>query len=268
MRIALAWLLIPWLASCGEPGARTPSCHGVVSLSPAITQTLVALGVGSELVGRTPWCPGDAPVVGSLLDLDAEAMTAARPCVILVQPPAQGMDPTVVSLAARLGAAVHAWPLATLGDVRVLLEQLPAAAAPGDAAAQARAAELRQALDAACAPLDWPAKQTVLVVQSGEGRLACGPDTYIGEFLAACGVPNALKRGAWQTLTLEDIVALRPTVLITIGAAPTNWATDACARSGARWVAINDDALLVPSGTLGEGLARMRSALVQKRAEP
>ena len=64
----------------------------VVSLSPGLTATMVALGVSDRLVGRTPWCEvsTDVPIVGSLLDLNAEALVMVRPTVILLQPPAQG----------------------------------------------------------------------------------------------------------------------------------------------------------------------------------
>jgi len=254
------------LACCGE-GARD-GCRGVASLSPAITSTLVALGAEGDIVGRTPWCPSDAPVVGSLLDLDAEALVVARPCVILVQPPAQGIDSGLGAIAERLGSTVHAWPLATLTQVRAMVRELPEAVAPGDRRLAARADELLTAMDRACAPMAWDPARTVLIVQSGDGRLAFGPSTYLGEFLRACSVPNALAEGAWQALDIEDMVTLDPAVLLVVGSAPSPWMAEIERRTGAAIATVDDDSLLVPSGALGTGLERMREALLRAEASP
>lgn len=259
MRSVVGGILVLVLTACGD-GSRD-GCRGAASLSPAITLTIVALGAGDTVVGRTPWCESDAPVVGSLLDLDAEALVAANPCVVVVQPPAQGMDGGLTEVAARIGAQVRAWPLATLTDVRTMVAELPAALDPGDQQLAARANELIAAMDRACAPMAWDPARTVLMVQAGDGRLAFGPSTYLGEFLAACGVPNALGNGAWQTLDLEDMVELKPAIVLTIGTAPSPWTAEVAARTGARIVAADDDALLVPSGTLGPSLERVRAAL-------
>lgn len=266
MRLAVGGILLLMLAACGEVDRQ--GCRGAASLSPAITATLVALGAGDDIVGRTPWCVVEAPVVGSLLDLDAEALVAAHPCVILVQPPAQGVDGGLHALAARLGAQVHAWPLATLTEVRTMVRELPAAMAPDDARLAVRATELLAALDRACAPLAWDPSRKVLVVQSGDGRLAFGPSTYVGEFLRACGVPNALPDGAWQTLGVEDVVALDPSIMVLIGSAPSPWSEEVARRTGAVIVTVDDDSLLVPSGTLGVALERVRAALVGLEAAP
>jgi ABC-type hemin transport system substrate-binding protein len=264
MRSVVGGILVLMLAACGE-GARE-GCHGVASLSPAITSTIVALGAGGDLVGRTPWCASDAPVVGSLLDLDAEALVVANPCVIAVQPPAQGIDGGLERVAARLGASIHAWPLATLTDVRTMVRELPAAVEPGNPQLVLRASELLAAMDRACTPLAWDAERTVLMVQAGDGQLAFGPQTYLGEFLSACRVPNALAAGAWQTLGLEDMVTIKPAVVVTVGSAPSPWTQELALRTGAAIVNVDDDALLVPSGTLGASLEGVRTALTN--AEP
>ena len=259
MRSVVGGILVLMLAACGDGGRD--GCHGAASLSPAITSTIVALGAGGDLVGRTPWCASDAPVVGSLLDLDAEALVTANPCVIVVQPPAQGIDGSLEQVAARMGASIHAWPLATLSDIRSMVRELPAALEPGNDQLVARASDLLAAMDRACAPLPWDPSRTVLLVQAGDGRLAFGPQTYLGEFLSACRVPNALAAGAWQTLGMEDMVTIKPAVVVMVGSAPSPWTQELARRTGAVIVNVDDDALLVPSGTLGASLERVRAAL-------
>jgi len=267
MRPVTLGFLVFMLVACGD---RTrDGCRGAASLSPAITSTIVALGAGGDLVGRTPWCVSQAPVVGSLLDLDAEALVLARPCVILVQPPAQGIDGGLEEVAARLGAEVHAWPLATMTDIRAMVRELPRVLAPDDRQIAARASDLLSAMDRACAPMSWDRDRRVLVVQAGDGRLAFGPSTYLGEFLMSCGVPNALAAGAWQTLDIEEMVTIKPSVVLTIGSAPSPWTDEVALRTSAVVVKVDDDTLLVPSGALGMSLERVRAALEHSgNAEP
>ncbi|MEY4104044.1 MAG: hypothetical protein RL461_1246 [Planctomycetota bacterium] len=268
MRPAAGGILVLALASCGGHDPAAGACRGVASFSPAITATVLALGAGDTIVGRTPWCAVDAPVVGSLLDLDAEALVQAHPCALLIQPPAQGVDGAVTAAADRLGARIHAWPLATLADVRALVEELPAVIAPGDDQVHAQAQRMLGALDAACEPMAWNPSERVLIVQAGGGRMAFGPDTYLGEFLRRCGIPNAIADGAWRGLDQEEIVALAPAVIVLVGTGASPWSEDAGRRTGATMITVDDDTLLVPSGTLGASLVRMRAAFDQARSVP
>lgn len=75
----------------------TPSPR-VASTSPAISDSLIELGLGAHIVGRSPYCTGvdaSVPVVGDLRDFDAERLALVHPDVLFVQPP----------LASRSGAA-------------------------------------------------------------------------------------------------------------------------------------------------------------------
>jgi ABC-type Fe3+-hydroxamate transport system substrate-binding protein len=57
----------------------------IVSLVPSDTYTLVALGAGDRLVGRTTWCEhGDGvPTVGGTKDVDVEAVLACAPELVV-----------------------------------------------------------------------------------------------------------------------------------------------------------------------------------------
>ena len=86
----------------------------IVSLSPAVTELLFALGAGARVVGRTTWCdyPPAAravPSVGDGLNPNLEAILSRRPdLVVLYHSPANTL------------AATH---LAALGVAAVLLRQ-------------------------------------------------------------------------------------------------------------------------------------------------
>ena len=56
----------------------------VVSLVPSDTYSVVALGAGERLVGRTTWCEhGDAPTVGGTKDVDVDAVLALAPHLVI-----------------------------------------------------------------------------------------------------------------------------------------------------------------------------------------
>jgi ABC-type Fe3+-hydroxamate transport system substrate-binding protein len=56
----------------------------VVSLVPSDTYSVVALGAGERLVGRTTWCEhGEAPTVGGTKDVDVDAVLALAPQLVI-----------------------------------------------------------------------------------------------------------------------------------------------------------------------------------------
>src|SRR3989454_3556676 len=57
----------------------------IVSLVPSETQSVLALGAGDRLVGRTRYCdaPGSVPLVGGTKDVDVDAVARLRPELIL-----------------------------------------------------------------------------------------------------------------------------------------------------------------------------------------
>lgn len=95
--LALGALLLAWLAFTRWPGspsnpidaATKPSAspaERVVSLAPAVTETLLALGAGERLVGVSQYCRGDLgalPRVGSALTPQLEAIARLRPTLIV-----------------------------------------------------------------------------------------------------------------------------------------------------------------------------------------
>jgi ABC-type Fe3+-hydroxamate transport system substrate-binding protein len=56
----------------------------IVSLVPSDTYSVVALGAGDRLVGRTTWCEhGNAPTVGGTKDVDVDAVLALAPHLVI-----------------------------------------------------------------------------------------------------------------------------------------------------------------------------------------
>ena len=168
-----------------------------MSLSPAITTTMVDLGEADRLVGRTPWCRGidDRPVVGTLEGVDAEILVALQPGVVLHQPPASGTDPVLVGLQERLGFRLGGGRLDGVRDLLVLLDQIEGL----ELAAPDRIRQRRLALEAigACEiPEEAPG---AVLLYSVDSIGVAGEDTYLGELdRAARGVATSLRERGVQ----------------------------------------------------------------------
>jgi ABC-type hemin transport system substrate-binding protein len=270
-------------AACGDaPAARDQSSGAnparIVSLSPAITECVAELGLADRLVGRTPWCqacPPGVPVVGTLLDVDAEAMVRAAPTLVLVQPPAQGTDPGIARLAATHGWTVREWRINDLDDARAAMDGLARTVSDAHPAIadsiRARHVAWCDTLDAALEPL--PASpagavaERVLVMVGGLEGISFGRGTYIDDALERLGVANALERSGYPALSVEDLVRIAPTTVIVIGGsdAARLQPIDSLA---ARVIRLPSDGLAVPGGRLPHGLKALRDALAQGESPP
>jgi ABC-type hemin transport system substrate-binding protein len=249
-----------------------PNAVRIASMSPAITECLVELGLSDRIVGRTPWCDlsvPDVPVVGTLLDVDAEALVRASPTVVLVQPPAQGADPALEALASRHGWAVRAWPINGLDSARAAMEGIATVVAESDppraAEVRARHAQWRAALDDALAPLpEGTARgETVLVMMGGLEGISFGRGTYIDDALASMGVRNAVERSGYPALSAEDVVRIAPGTIVVIGGTARGKA-DGTGSLPSRVIRVPADGLAVPGGRLPHGLKALRDALVSR----
>ena len=278
-RIACVALMVGSAAfvGCGEPATSgvAPKAGGparIASLSPAITECVSELGLADRIVGRTPWCEAaetDVPVVGTLLDVDAEALVRCAPTMVLVQPPAQGIDPALTVLAATRGWAIHSWRINGLDDARAAMEGLANAVAEAEPAradsVRTRYAEWCARLDASLAPLpalpEGGGVGPVLVMVGGIEGMAFGQGTYIDDALDRMGVENALERTGYPALSAEDVVRIRPRTIIVIGAADKGVLPES-ASVVARVVRVPAQGLSVPGGRLPHGLQALREALV------
>jgi len=261
----------------GEDGDAQRGAR-IVSLSPGVTATLVELGVGELLVGRTPWCSGvsNAPAVGTLLDIDAEALVRADPTLIFVQPPAQGIPAALIDLAQTKGWSVVPIQLASLSDCKRAVKDIAAACAPlMDGAARAplhaKMEQLSTAFDAATAPISGAANRRILSVLCGEedaDLLAFGIDTYLMDALRDMGFAAALDRVGYQSLGQEDLVRLKPDILILLGRGQSTARFDTLAAGGTRVVRIEEPALLQPGGGITPSLGRLRARLASEVQRP
>lgn len=214
----LASLLLIWWVF-GDDRAKVPAMRDapsprVASTSPAITDSMVSLGLSAHIVGRSPYCrtvPREVPVVGDLRGFDAERLALVKPEVLFVQPPLAGVDPALREWCDRNAVTLVEQRIDSLAELGALGDAIGRVF--GTKAAERLAAARTDLARAPAVAADAPA---VLVVVSADPFLAVGRGNYLDEMLARCGVRNAVTADGWIELAAEAIVALGPARVVGI----------------------------------------------------
>ncbi|MFZ4722236.1 MAG: helical backbone metal receptor [Phycisphaerales bacterium] len=262
MRRALLVLMLAALAACADATPAAPASSAVtrvVSLSPAITETLVELGLRERLVGCTPWCQGvpGIPALGSMTEVDLERLAAARPDIILLQRTAMGAPPGLRETAAKRGWRVEEIACASLSDVRALEGRV--ADVMGVPESVARAAQWEETLR----PIGTLSERSpAVLLLSADPVMAIGNDAFLAQAWAAWGGVTLPATPGYPPMSLEDLFALRPRSILRIGACPASAMLEAaCAQRAIHLECIEDGRLLRPGPALREGLVAWRASL-------
>lgn len=223
-----AAILVTVAGGCRRTAAPAPgapaSAPRIVSLSPAITRTLVDLGAEAQIVGRSAYCQSIAqsiPAVGDLYDIDYERLLRLDPTHLLLQPPSAGPPERLLALASEHGWSVGTWTINTIDDVRQMVSELPGAIyGPDDPRrrdAGERSAALLAAIDQSLAPANAGAwRGTTLLLAGIDPPTAFGRKTYLDDMLMALGGANAVEATGWPELSIEDLIRLDPGALIIV----------------------------------------------------
>jgi cobalamin transport system substrate-binding protein len=234
----------------------------VVTLVPSLTETVIALGAGSTLVGVSSFDEAKEvaglPRVGGFVNPSIERVVGLEPDLVLVQP-GPGNQRAVETMA-RVGVPVLLLPLHTVADT------LEALRAVGKVLGKQKEAEaLVQGIESTRARIRERAKSSraprVLFVYGFEPLVVAGPGSFADELLRDAGAINVASEAgsAYATYSLERAVASRPEVVV--DAADVDVGKDKVASlpllSQARWVEVPSMALLQPGPSLGRGLEEL-----------
>ena len=253
-------------ASVREDVSASPR---IVSLSPALTQALIDLGMQQALVGRTPFAPPQVesvPVVGDLLNPDLERILAVDPDLLLVQPTASGVDPDLRQLATSQGWDLVDWRIDRLEDVRAILQEVPAILARHGADEAALQNSVNQWLArserllAPCPSIESAGR--LLVLYGVDPPAAFGQETYVDDILQRLGATNALARPGYPELSLEDLMVLAPDTILILGDRARQdllVSRFSGAADAPRVLGVEGDALLVPGTRLLDGVGSLRA---------
>jgi ABC-type Fe3+-hydroxamate transport system substrate-binding protein len=256
--------------------ADAGSAARVVSLSPALTEILYAIGQGARLVGRTSWDDRPAAVravtdVGPGIRPNVEAVLATRPTLVLLY--ASPDNRAAAAALERAGARVVALRTVTIADFRRsarVLGQILGAAPEARILVDSVSATLetvRAALRDVPRPrVVWPSWDApVMVVGNG---------SYEAELLDIAGATNLFADRAEPvaTVTVEEIAARDPDLVlagpdrITRLRESAPWRAVRAVRDG-RLVVLDTSVIGRPGVAIGMSAVALARALHPERAD-
>ena len=239
-RILIVLVLIGLIAGVAPAGmdgqtqkvAETPS--RIVSLVPAVTEMLFAVGAGTRVVGVSSFDRFPPEVeriqrVGALLDPDVERILGLRPDLVVVY---RSQTDLITQLGrAQVPAFVYAH--AGLADVTSTLRDVGARVGVAERAT-ALASDIERRIEALRKRFAGRPGPRTLVVFGRDafalrGRYASGGSGFIHDMLTAAGGTNVFadtKRQALQATT-ELILARAPDVILELRGDPIDAGTEA-----------------------------------------
>jgi iron complex transport system substrate-binding protein len=212
----------------------------IISLVPAVTEMLFAIGAGTQVVGvssfeRYPPEATKLPAVGALIDPDLERIISLRPDLVV----AYGSQAELQAQLRRASIPVLVYSHAGLADVTATLRAL------GDrvgraAEADRLAAEIERRIAAVRARTAQGPRPRTLIVFGREplslrGIYASGGVGFVHDLVEAAGGDNVfadVQRQAVQATT-EQILARKPEVILELRADPMP--SDLLARERRVW---------------------------------
>jgi ABC-type Fe3+-hydroxamate transport system substrate-binding protein len=202
--------------------------HRIVSLIPATTELLFAIGAGSSVVGRTEWCdypPAAAavPNLGDGIAPNVEAVLASRPDLVLLYNSAQN-----AATAARLrtlgipALRLNTDKLADVGRIGRLLGRITGHAAAADSMAAAFDTALATAT---VTPADPRPKVLLLVWE--QPPMTIGRGSFLDDLVRRAGGVNLFEDVASSagTVSIEAVASRDPDLILTTTAGPVAFAS-------------------------------------------
>ncbi len=246
----------------------------IISLMPALTETICALGQCTRLVGvdrdsNFPASVRQLATVGGGLDPNIEAIVALRPDVVLLAASARAQERLQ-----QLGIKVIALEPKTHADVQRVIAQLGVLLGLPDASALWRAIDADVA--AVAQSLPKVAHSARVYFEASVGIYAAGEASFIGETLTRLGVKNIVpaRMGPFPQLNPEFVVRADPD-LIMVGDGHSmgleqrpGWSGMRAIRAGrvCRFTVEQGDTLVRPGPRLAEGARTMARCLREKLA--
>ncbi len=195
---------------------KTP--EKIVSLSPAHTEILFALGLGDKVIGVSNWCNKpeealDKEKVGDAFSLDKEKLVSLQPDIVFI--PGSKDSPQVKEIE-DLGIPVYVSNPASVSEVFDEIKRVAEVTGVEDKGQQL-ADELQNELDGVKRKLEAyeGSKVKVLILVDPE-LWTVGPGSFIDEVVALAGGENAIADVDMQYLqvSMEEVLSRDPDVIL------------------------------------------------------
>ncbi len=246
----------------------------IVSMSPPLTETLFALGLGDRIVGVTQFCrvPPEAQKkeqIGGVMDPSEEKIISLKPDVVFAT---VGNPMAALQSLQKSGLRVFTTDPKTYDQVPESIETLARVCGVPEAGARlARSLRLcAQTVRRDVATVRGAPRARALVILGTDPLFTAGSATFVDDMLTLCGAQNvAGSKAGWYQFSVEMVVAADPQVIILAsehepgaGEAVTKlqelrrreaWWGVSAVKSG-RLGVIHSDLLLQTGPRLGDGL--------------
>ncbi|MEL7088049.1 MAG: ABC transporter substrate-binding protein [Planctomycetota bacterium] len=282
----MCWALaLVGLTSCARPAEYADHHLRIVSLSPAITQVLVEIGLADAIVAvgeGDKIVPRGVPTLGRYRDLDLERLTTLAPSHVFAMTGRASLPRRVTELGAsgRFRLADFEYPRDAVAVAKLTREI-------GEALGRAErtekiAAEIEHRLRAIGELTARRDRPRVLMVFASDPVWASGSGTVIDELLHIAGGANAAAGAKLTALTYdrEALRALAPDALVLMkpGDPPLTSSDDPrldafrgldlpAMRKG-QFFLLNDPGVLLPGPSVATTAASIAVALHPDLAEP
>lgn len=211
----------------GDSASVALPAHRIVSLNPAATELLFAIGAGGGVIGRTTWCdyPPEAKAVPSLgdgINPNLEAIVARKPDLVILY--ASGQNATAVRRLRELGIPALQFRTDSLSDVP-RLARVFGHLTGHEAAADSLAGSFTSELASATAP---PAarRPTAFLLVWDQPPMTVGRGSFLTELIERAGGANLFAdiTSSSAPVSIEAVAERNPDVILVLGKAPPPFA--------------------------------------------
>jgi len=265
----------------GKKEVENKALSRIVSLSPAGTETLFALGLGDLLVARTDFCnyPPEALSVNSLGGFDGK--TFSLESVLAFNPDLVYLDVTMhghlTDNLQNLGIQVFETNIASLDDIYKEIREL---ALLFDI--KQRAEELITTIQRAYTPMPLADMQTISLDTENEYAkvywevwnapyMSVGSSSFINDVIREAGAINIFSdiAAAYPVVSEESIIARNPSLILLPADSPENWESlskrtgwqSIDAIQNKKVIKIDGDLISRPGPRIGEAIRAVQEAL-------
>ncbi|HYY51542.1 MAG TPA: helical backbone metal receptor [Myxococcales bacterium] len=241
-----------------------PEVRRVVTLAPALSEIVLALGAGERLVGVTRFDDDprtrDIPRIGGYNDPQPEAVLAVKPDLILAEPAPENRGP--VETLARLGIAVETFPLSTVAHIDAAISAIAGFLGVRERG-RALEGDLERARQQARTAAAGRKRVRALLVFGLDPLVVAGPSGFAGELLADAGGENAAGANPLPFFRLSAEAAVRsaPEVIVLCGIDAPPGRPPIPGLEKTRVTTLRSTALLHPGPRLPEALSDLAAAL-------
>lgn len=202
---------------------RTLSLKGtpkrIVSLSPALTENVFALGLGDRLVGVTAYCnrPPEAQKiekVGDAFNVNLEKIVALKPDLVLCAG-TKDFQAQYVKDMERLGIPTYVSGPSTVKEVLADLENL-ARVLGVEKKGRELVQKLQKEIDEISSSIKDSGKRPRVFVVLDKDLWTVGPGSFIDDVISIAGGQNVVKdvKQQYLQISMEELLAKNPDVIL------------------------------------------------------